>query len=97
MAKLYFKDNDENCYGLDHFIDFMRENNLQELQLFEAKRETGTGYFFCKEFGEIGDVSEGSCGKQCGKYTPNNGKNGRCKHYGYTYEQTKIELILKLR
>ncbi len=96
MAKLYFQKDDECCYGLDHHKDYMRENDLQELELFEAKRETGTGMFFCKEFGEIGDVSERSCGKQCEKYNARNGKSGRCKYSGYCYEQTDTIKVLHI-
>lgn len=62
------------------------------LFLFEAKRESGTGYFFCKEFQACGEVGE--CGRMCEKYNPMNGKNGRCKHYGYVYEQTDNKIIL---
>jgi len=86
--KLYFCDIDgnENCYGLEYWKWYKSDNELSELKLTEAKRETGTGYFFCKEFKEVGET--GNCGKICSKYHPNNGKNGRCKHYGYCYEQT---------
>jgi hypothetical protein len=94
MAKMYFLKGSENfCYGLDHWKDYMAEKKLPELELFEAERETGTGYFFCKEFKEVGTVGEG-CGKFCDKYKPNNGKNGRCKHYGYCYDITDIKLVL---
>jgi len=29
-------------------------------------------------------------------YKPNNGKNGRCKHYGYCYTQTEKELVIEI-
>ena len=93
-TKLYFDREDENCYQLEYWKRHMKENELTDLTLYEAKRETGTGYFFCKEFQEIGEVGEG-CGKFCDKYKPNNGKNGRCAHYGWTYEITDKQLILK--
>ncbi|MEM4271259.1 MAG: hypothetical protein QXO70_04165 [Candidatus Pacearchaeota archaeon] len=96
MAKLYFsKEHDDFCYQLDYWKEYMKKNNLKEIKLNEAKRESGTGYFFCKEFQEVGDVSE-SCGKFCEKYKPNNGKNGRCKHYGYIYDSTEKEITLKI-
>lgn len=95
MAKKYFLNEDkEVAYQLGYWKDYMADNELKEVVLLEAKRETGTGYFYCKEFGEIGNVNEG-CGKQCEKYKPNNGKNGRCAHYGYCYEPTSKKLILK--
>lgn len=92
MPKMYFQKHDECCYTLDYHREYMQDNNLKQLELFEAKRETVTGYFFCKEYQETGET--GNCGKQCDKYSPNNGKNGRCKHYGYTYEQTDKKLML---
>ena len=42
----------------------------------------------------IGEVGE--CGNHCEAYKPNNNKNGRCKHYGYTYEQTDKFKTLKI-
>lgn len=95
MPKLYFQKNDESCYPLQYHLDYMLENGLKEMTVFEAKRETGTSYFFCKEFSEIGEVGEG-CGKICGKYKPLNGKNGRCVYYGFLYEQTEKEKVLKI-
>ena len=89
MSKLYFAQNGEDdaaCFSLDYHKWYMDYHNLDSLTLFEAKRETGTGYFFCKHFGQSGEVGE--CGKTCEAYKPNNGKNGRCNHYGYCYEQT---------
>lgn len=91
---MYFLKGDEGvCYQLDHWKDYMAFNELKEVELFEAKRETGTGYFFCKEFQDICDVGEG-CGRFCDKYKPNNGKNGRCKHYGYCYEALTDKVIV---
>lgn len=93
MAKLYFLGVGEDiCYQIDHWKDYMLTNGLKSLELFEAKIEYGTGYFFCREFQEVGE--SGNCGKACDKYQPNNGKNGRCNHYGYVYECTDILLIL---
>jgi len=93
--KYYFQKYDSACYTLDYHKDFMKFNNIKTLELFEAKRITDTDYFFCKEFQEIGEVN-GTCGKMCDKYKPNNGKSGRCKSYGFTYEQTEKKIILTL-
>lgn len=89
MSKYYFQSGDESCYPLAYHRQCMDDWGLQELTVFEAKVERGTGYFFCKEFSDVGEVGEG-CGKGCSKYTPRNGKNGICKHYGNVYEQTDI-------
>jgi len=97
MAKFYFlRHNEDVCYQIGYWKEYMADNELKEIELYEAKRETGSGHFFCKEFQEIGDVGEG-CGRFCDKYKPNNGKNGRCKHYGYCYEPTDKKIILKLK
>ena len=93
MTKKYFQKDDESCYSLQYHIDYMKENNITELEVFEAKAEFGTGYFYCKEFFDVGEVGEG-CGKECKSYSPMNGKTGRCRHSGYVYEQTdKIKII----
>lgn len=94
--KLYFAKESELCYPISVHKDIMRFDEISELEVFEAKRETGTGYFFCTEFLEVGEVGEG-CGKQCDSYKPRNGKNGRCKHSGSTYEQTEILKKLKIK
>ena len=95
MRKLYFSDfDDERCYELPDIIEQMDEQDIKEATIIEAKRATGESYFFCKFFQDIGEVRE-SCGKLCDEYKPNNGKNGRCKHYGYCYEPTGKEIIIK--
>jgi len=92
----YFSKHSEGCYKWGYFLDYMRENNIKEMTVFEAKRELHTGYFFCKYYLEVGTVGE-SCGKNwCENYEPNNGKNGRCRHYGYVYEQTDVKKTLRL-
>lgn len=96
MGKKYFKSIDsEFANEIDYWKDYMETNGLKELELFEAERDTGSGYFFCKHHFEVGTVNE-SCGKQCKQYEPNNGKNGRCKHYGYCYTPTDKKIILKI-
>jgi len=92
MAKYYFSEDGEYCYPLSYWKEYLKENNLPEIKLFEAEADHGTGYFFCKEFMEVGET--GGCGKQCEGYVPNNGKNGRCKHYGYVYSQKDKFIIL---
>ena len=91
--KLYFTDeplgelSDERCYPKKTILEEMKESGIKEMIVFEAKREIIPGYFFCKEYQEVEEIGE-SCGKICNSYIPNNGKNGRCKHYGWFYEAT---------
>jgi len=92
--KYYFQKHDENCYPKQYHIDYMKVMGIDEMEIFEAKRELGTGFFFCKHFEEIGEVGE-SCGRQCEKYKPMNGKSGRCIHHGFVYEQTEKVTVLK--
>jgi len=83
--KLYFTGVDgENCYPLDYFREQLDEYN-KEIVVYPAKMIVGESFFWCKEFGEVGDVGEG-CGKCCEKYAPRNGKNGRCRHSMNCYE-----------
>ena len=72
----------------------MKEEGLTEIKVFKAKVERGTGYFFCTVFQEVGET--GNCG-ECDKYSPRNHKSGICKHYGYVFENTGQEIILKLK
>ena len=85
MAKFYFiHKEDETCGNLESVKDFMRLNEMVELEVFEAKIEKNTGMFWCKEFGEIGEVGQG-CGKTCVSYKPRNKISGRCNHSGSVY------------
>ena len=92
MAKLYFESIDsEKCYTRNHFIELMKENKAESMEAIEANIQHGEDYVWCGMFGEIGMIGE-ECGKQCDKYDPRNGKNGRCKHskncYGHGKEVT---------
>lgn len=95
-GKLYFSEfNDEVCSTIAIHKSEMEEMNITEMVLFEARRETNSDYFWCKEFKEIGEKDQDTCGKYCSKYEPKNGKSGCCKHYGYMYEHTELAKILK--
>jgi hypothetical protein len=95
MSKYYFpSENAEICTDIAGIRAYMKERDLTELTVFEAKRETGTGYFFCQAVGTCGEV--GNCDRLCPDYIPNNGKSGRCKHYGYVYEATEKTRTVKL-
>ncbi len=94
--KLYFRENSDLCTSIEGHLSYMKENDIKEMQVFEAKVEHGTGFFFCHFFGEVGEVN-GTCGKMCKAYQPRNGKSGCCKNYGFVYEQTEKSKILKLK
>lgn len=99
MAKYYFSQHEpEYCYKKDYHLQYMKDNQINEMLVFEAKREIGSDMFFCKEVMEVGVKGEGDgCGNMCEHYKPRNGKSGRCKHSGYVYEQTEKSVILKIK
>ena len=98
MAKLYFSEHqDESCFTKDYHLQYMKDNHIEEMKVFEAKAEIGSDMFYCKEVMEVGDKSAGGCGKMCEHYKPRNGKSGRCKHSGHVYEQTEKSITLKVK
>ena len=96
--KYYFcdqYDNGERCHPISFYRAEMLEYGMRELELIEAKVETGTGYFYCRELGEVGETGEEGCGEICRMYSPRNGKNGRCRHSSNCYAKTENKIILK--
>ncbi len=87
MSKYYFSDDwDDRCYTKDTLIDLMKtEWGIKELKIYPAIMMVKGDYFYCKKFREVGEVGEG-CGKECDKYEPRNGKNGRCRYSNNCYE-----------
>ena len=93
--KTYFTEIDEEIsYAKSDILLHMQAEGIPELKAWEAVPVHGTGFFFCKDVMEVGEVGE-SCGKQCEAYSPRNGKNGRCRHSGGVYEKGK-ELTFKI-
>ena len=95
MSKYYFiHKEDETCSDIEAVKDFMRYNKMTELEVFEAKREIGSDFFFCRDAWEVGE--KGECGNLCDSYKPRNNKNGICKHNAPVYEiGKKINIKLK--
>lgn len=92
-GRMFFSEHDdEMCSTVDYWKDYMSENFVDKLILYLAERETDTDYFYCKEYSAVGE--KGECGKSCEGYKPNNGKNGRCKHFGYCYDMTETKFLL---
>ena len=94
MSKYYFQKHDEDCYPLNYHYDYMRENELAEMEVYEAIRDRNTGVFFCKKHEVIGEIGE-TCGvANCDFYEPRNGgKSGICKYHGFTYSQGKARIV----
>jgi len=95
MSKYFFQNRGDNCYTIEYWKQYMKDNGISEMAVYEAKRDVGSGYFYCDKLEEVGESGEG-CGKSCKYYQPRNKKNGICKHAKPTYEQTDKVKILKL-
>ena len=95
-AKKYFLNNDsEHCYTLDVIKDMMRANEEIERMVFPAEIVYGSEFFWCDEFMEVGETGE-SCGKECKKYSPRNGKNGGCRHHKNCYTHADKPITIKI-
>lgn len=93
--KYYFERLDsEGCYPKEYFIDQMKDNDITEMEVYPAKVEYGTGYFWCSEYGEIGEIGE-TCGHLCDEYRPRNGKKGRCVSHKNCYTHAEKPITLK--
>lgn len=93
--RLFFIDGrDEVCYNLKAIVDIMKYEGLTSIDLIMAKEEKGTGFFFCKHFGEVGE--KGHCGANCGGYKARNGKAGICVHHGSVYSHTDYKCTYRL-
>ncbi len=93
--KLYFSEIEDCAYTIDYLTGEMLERGYTEIKVYEAKREVGVDYFWCKLFEAIGDKNEGGCGKVCDSYKPRNGRSGCCMHRNYCYEYGE-EFILTI-
>lgn len=98
MAKIqfYFAPliSEEHSYTLERIKKKMIDFGLNEVLAYKAVREYRSDYFWCKEFSEIGEKGQ-HCGKECGSYSPKNGKNGCCKYVGHLYvkgEEVRISI-----
>lgn len=97
IPKYFFNEGSskENVYDLEYFKKYLPESN-GEIILREAVREFHSGFFYCSEFGEVGESAGSECGKLCNKYQPRNGKNGRCRYSQNTFvEGDRIYILSK--
>lgn len=82
--KMYFTDFSDNCWTLKSIKSEMMEYGINQIEANEAIPTKDNDYFYCKEFGEVGEKRY--CGKICDKYSPKNGKSGCCRHVGKLYD-----------
>lgn len=96
MAKKYFEQVDGPlCYPLETIKNRMKVDDVKERKVYTAHPDYGSGFFWCKEYGESGESGYSDCGKLCPSYKPRNGKNGRCAHSTHCYVPGE-EIIIKL-
>ena len=95
--KYYFAPviSDENCFTKKDLLEDMKEQGLNEIEIFPAKMTTGESYSYCSEWREPIDKDDNTCGKGCEEYSPRNGKNGRCRHSKNCYEPADESITLK--
>lgn len=87
-----------NCYTLDYWREYLKDNEMDEIALIEATPDKDKDHFYCREFGYIcGSTSDDDnpCGRHCEGYDPKNGKSGCCRHRTHCYETTDKEITLK--
>ena len=85
LKAMYFADMEaEKCWPLSKHVDYMKDNNLTEMNVFLAVPMKVSGFFWCKHFGEMGE--KGNCGQECLAYEPRNGESGICRHHGHFHE-----------
>lgn len=92
---LYFKSEDDNfCHDKAHFIEEMKSEKLEQIEVFEAVKANDHEHIWCSYIGEAGDKD--NCGKQCDAYKPRNGKSGCCTHLGTLYNYgEKVTLTIE--
>jgi len=94
MSKYYFLELDtEMCYSLEYIKDLIREQNLKEKEVYEAKLITDSEFMYCTIQGDIGE--KGHCGKDCKWYEARNGISGNCKFNRGVYEHSD-KILIKL-
>lgn len=96
MSKYYFYAEEldaEMCHGIEYWQD-VADFEERPIELYEAKPEYGTDYFYCSNYYFVGIKSDSDCGKLCEGYNPRNGKSGRCKHSNSCYTATDKKITV---
>jgi hypothetical protein len=89
-------DDTVTCYPLRFHLQELRDDVVTFRRLYPAVMESGTGFFYCRHHGEVGETGQG-CGVQCAAYAPRNGKNGRCRHSANCYDADTQNPVLLQR
>jgi len=95
---MYFPDWDEaTCTTLPVIKDIMKYDGIEKAVLTLAKLDKTPGYAWCKQFHDMVETGQGNCGKLCEKYSPRNGKNGRCRFSGHFYVEADVKRVIKIK
>lgn len=92
-TKLYFTSlNDVLCKPKREIMAIMAEQNITQVDAYEAKKDKATDNFYCRAFNKVGE--QGDCGKKCEKYAPTNGHTGKCTSWSPMYTRSRIKTII---
>ena len=94
--RMFFPDyDDKKCTHIKWIAVEMDRQNIDEAIVRVAEIERISGVKFCQEFDEIIEPKD-TCGRVCDKYSPCNGKIGKCRHLGHLYDITNQVFILNI-
>jgi hypothetical protein len=99
-TKFYFKRKSSiTCKSIEYFDKYMKDNNLSEIEVYEAIPEIiGGGIFWCKKHKFCGDKDFLLCGKSdCSDYSPRNWINGICRYHSRVTYNHGEKLTLRLK
>lgn len=74
---LSYSAGEDIVHTIDYFIAMLEDGD--SLIIEEQKRDYGSGFMWCKHYGEFIERGCSDCGKQCDYYDPCNGISGRCR------------------
>jgi hypothetical protein len=97
--KFYFQFKDsEICYNKAYFDEYMKDDQLNAIEVYRAEKCRIYGAFWCKKHKFCGDTGswDNPCGKECDGYKPRNKKNGCCIHYSPVLYEHGEKVVLKL-
>ena len=94
MKNYFGSDESEFCYPEEYWQNYMKHNELSEIDVHPAKRIYGSDFIFCAENNQVGE--KGNC-SDCPDYTPLNGVKGICKYNKPVYEPADKKITLKLK
>jgi len=94
MPNYYFDEHEEAMHTKQYWLDHMRENGIDSMEVRKAQIEYGACYFWCSEYQATLLKEDNNCGKFCDSYQPRNGKSGRCKFSKNCYEAVGEPIVL---